>query len=442
MFQAGFARVDITPHLGCPLAGYFVVRYADKILDSMQLNALAVRDDESTAVYVAGDVIAIRLPEANQLRARISERFGIPVENVFLQALHQHTSFRIGATPKEDHMKDPAFLDVLYRKYLDVVQMALDDLAEAQVSVADKETAEPVSFVRRFRMKDGSTRTNPGCLNPDIDGPIGDADNTVRRVKFEREGKKTIALVHFSTHPDVIGGNNLSADWPGFVRRMTENEIPETLCILVNGFQGDVNHVDVKKPTIAVKEDPQFFEKRYAYSERMGRIITDTVKEIWNETAEKKATPIACYGTVEYIPTNTKFMDEIDRFRQMKKDFDAKLIKLTMGPRAEMNRVLNLPEQTLFQKMPVSILGMGEIAIVGLGGEPFTWYGVKAREAAPELYLLPACLVNGAQGYLPSKDAFAEGGYEAMGSSFTVSLADKVPAAVAGMLNEHKEKLK
>jgi hypothetical protein len=50
--------------------------------------------------------------------------------------------------------------------------------------------------------------------------------------------------------------------------------------------------------------------------------------------------------------------------------------------------------------------------------------------------------VNGAQGYLPSKDAFAEGGYEAVGSSFTISLADKVPAAVAGMLNEHKEKLK
>ena len=285
------------------------------------------------------------------------------------------------------------------------------------------------------------TCTNPGCLNPEIEGPIGDADNTVRLVKFEREGKKTVALVHFSTHPDVIGGNNLSSDWPGFVRRMTESEIPDTHCILINGFQGDVNHIDVKKPSIAKKEDPLFFQKRYAHSEKMGRIITDTVKEIWNETAEKKATPVACYGTVKYVPTNTKYMDEIDRFRQMKKDFEAKLIKLPMGPRAEMNRVLNLPEQTLFQKMPVNILGIGEIAIVGLGGEPFTWYGVKAREAAPELYLLPACLVNGAQGYLPSKDAFEEGGYEAVGSSFTVSLADQVPAAIARMLGEHKEKL-
>ena len=202
-----------------------------------------------------------------------------------------------------------------------------------------------------------------------------------------------------------------------------------------------MNHINVSKPSVTQKGDPLATEKKYADSRRMGRIITEAVKELWDKTEEKKCTPIATYGTVEYIPTNTKYIDEIDRFRKMKEDFEAGLIKLPMGPRAEMNRVLGLPDQALFQKMPVSVLGMGEIAIVGLGGEPFTWYAEKAREAAPELYLLPACLVNGGQGYLPSATAFEEGGYEAVGSSFTPILAERIPATIGGFLNEHKEKL-
>ena len=48
MLQAGFARVDVTPPLGNPLAGYFNRREADGVLDPIELNALAVSDGENT----------------------------------------------------------------------------------------------------------------------------------------------------------------------------------------------------------------------------------------------------------------------------------------------------------------------------------------------------------------------------------------------------------
>ena len=76
------------------------------------------------------------------------------------------------------------------KKFIDVAKMALDDMKEAKISIAEKETAVPISFIRRYKMKDGSTRTNPGTKRIDeIEAPIGKADNTVRIVKFSRMRK-------------------------------------------------------------------------------------------------------------------------------------------------------------------------------------------------------------------------------------------------------------
>ena len=40
--QAGFSRVDVTPMLGIGIAGYYFPRYADGVLDPLQINALAL----------------------------------------------------------------------------------------------------------------------------------------------------------------------------------------------------------------------------------------------------------------------------------------------------------------------------------------------------------------------------------------------------------------
>ena len=60
MIQAGFARLDITPPLGTPLAGYYNARFAKGVLDPLQLNALALSDGETTTVTITVDVLGIR----------------------------------------------------------------------------------------------------------------------------------------------------------------------------------------------------------------------------------------------------------------------------------------------------------------------------------------------------------------------------------------------
>ncbi len=428
MLKAGFARVDITPPLGTPLHGYFRDRYADGVLDPIELNCVALSDGENTAVVLTADFLYVTDQAATPLRKFISEKTGLDEKNLFLQSLHQHTSCRIGGRQNVvPGVTDEAYLDILKRKYCDVITMAMDDMCKASAGVAQEQASEPLSFIRRFRMKDGTTSTNPGSKHRDeVLHPVGEADNTVRLVRFKREGKPDIALVNFQTHPDVIGGNKFSADWPGFVRRFTEKDIPDCHCILVNGPQGDTNHVDIYNVRTG-----------YEHSEFMGRTIADSVVNLWDKTEGIETDGVSADVQMIYIPVNTSGIEHAEESKQLLQDYNDK--KLDYKPGLDKlgmwSRLSKIYDASLFIKVPVSCVKAGSLAFVGWGGEPFTEYGYKTRESAPDKYVIACCLVNGGEGYLPSMSAFEEGGYEANSSFFTPEVAPKLQSKAIEMIN-------
>jgi len=438
VLKVGFAKVDVTPQLGVPVMGHYNKRIADGILDSIELVALAANDGEKTVLIITGDFLGIHEKWATELRKLISAETGVAEDHIYLQALHQHTSVLIGYNPhlyevvETTTSEQELYLKFLYRKYADVAKMAIDDMCETEMSVGQKKTDTDISFVRRYRMKDGSVKTNPKREEiENVEGPLGDADNTVRLVRFKREGAKDIALVNFSTHPDVVGGTKFSADWPGFVRRMTETDIPNVHCILVNGAQGDTNHVNRFAPKSTLT--------KYEFSAHMGRVITDAVIDLWDKTEKKEASRV--YGQIQerYIPTNTSRIDEIEECQRLKQAYlDGTYQPNGMGERADFYRAAALHSQSLFQKVLVSVIGIGEVAFVGFGGEPFTWYAEQARAAAPDLFVITTCTTNCYAGYLPTKEAFEEGGYEGKSTNFTVGLVDTMTKTVKEMLDNYK----
>lgn len=435
MIKAGFARLDVTPPLGSPLAGYFFERYAEGILDPIELNALAFSNGSDTAIIIAADFIGISMEHCDALRALIEERTGIKKECVMICALHQHTSLRIGGRGYAE-LRDTAYLDVLYKKFGDAAALAVADMSEARVFTAEQKAIEDIAFVRRYILEDGMITTNP---KPYMAKPVrrcDESDNTVRLIRFKREGKNDIAYVNFSTHPDVIGGRRLSADWPGFVRRFVERDIPETSCLCIVGCQGDSNHVDYFKP----------YEERLPegpgidHSRRMGRIINETVKLIWDEVTEHTGDGI--FGGVEviYNKTNTEGEELYDEQKAFLDDYDAgkydKDNKPTNTQIAYARRITELRHSPIYRPVPVTVLGLGDIAFVGFGGEAFTHYTVAAKEAAAGKTVFCSCLTNGNQGYLPHARAFAEGGYEAKGSLFTKNLEEQCIGAAKEMLDK------
>lgn len=436
MIKAGFARLDITPPLGTPISGYFDARYAEGVLDPLQVNALAVGNGTDTMLILALDVVAMAQNYADELRELIAARTGVPAEHVMLCCLHQHTAICLGGREIFFPVRDQIYLDLFYRKLADVAQMAVADMSEARVFTAEAQTDEEIAFVRRYWMADGKMRTNPNTKKYGI--PVrrcDESDNTVRLIRFRREGKRDIAYVNFSTHPDVIAGSRFSADWPGFVRCFVEEDHAEVHCISVTGFQGDSNHVDFFKPTSAERFPKG---KRYAHSEYMGRVIADTVKRIWDTGVEHTAERICGEIRVVYNKTNTAGEEYYGEAVQYVADYNAGTPQDTVHIQdiATATRIVDLRNAPLYQRVVVTVLELGDILFVGFGGEPFTAYTHAAHAAAPDKTVLCSCCTNGYQGYLPHKRAFEEGGYEVSNTFFTPSLEEAVTAELDDMLKK------
>ncbi len=306
MLKAGFARVDVTPPLGSYISGYYNDRFAKGILDPIQLNALALSDGETTNLIVISDFIGVNRAFCETIRAKIAERTQIDPDHVMLSALHQHTSVVIEAR-KGKATLDPIYLEMVYRKYCDVAQMALNDMSDATLGFGIEETAEPIAFIRRYLMTDGTVIGHPYNRESEIVRRIGDGDNRVRLLRFAREGKKDIAFVNFCTHPDVIGGEMLSADWPGFVRRYVEKDVEDVSCLLLNGVQGDSNHCDY----IGGRRHG------YEHSARMGRIIADVVCKLWDRTASLTDTKLGCRIDEVFLPTRTDGMEKYAECKEL-----------------------------------------------------------------------------------------------------------------------------
>ena len=433
--KAGFGRVDVTPPLGTPVTGGWQGRIAEGIWDPLELNALVLERDGVRLALVAADLHYMHEIHATPIRALIEKETGIPACNILLHCLHQHTSTTGGivSVVGEDYNA------LLKRKYVDAVRLALNDLAEAKMFAAEKETAEEVSFIRRYRMKDGSVMTNPGVRNPNIDHPLGKSDNTVRLVRFRREGREDVALIGFQTHPDTMGGTRFTADWPGFVRRTVEAVLPQVRCLVFNGCQGDTNHFKPGRPVVP-KDQPA---ARCAFTRRMGEIIAQAALDVWDETRPLREGAVSAAVEMQYLLTNREGMERIEECKILQRKLvrdDPELRQLPLGEKGAIRRIAGLEDKKIFQRIPVSVAAVGELAFLGFGGEPFTEYGEILRRANPGLFLITACNCNGSEGYLPTA-AFEEGGYEVSTTSFPPETPALLQELANRMLAEHKAKL-
>jgi len=432
MLKAGFSRLDVTPPFGTDIAGYFRRRIADGILDPLYVNAVAVGNDTDTLVLMAVDYIGIAYKYNDEIRNYISEKLGLPVNNIILAALHQHTSPCVSDPVPPFSALDPVFFDVFKRKCCDAAKMAMDDMSEATLGTASAETDEPIAFVRRYFLDNGTVETNPNrdqC--PHITSRCTEADNTVRLLRFSREGKNDIAVVAFSTHPDVIGGTKFSADWCGFVRTYVEELIDGVSCAFFTGPQGDSNHLDFLKP----REERG---RGYEHSKYMGRTVANAVEKIWDKTEPVNGDELFAKYDVVYTLTNTEGIEHYDDCVRYQKDRDNGVTDPTNPIQSSglAARIVALRTAPVFHPIPLTVFGIGNVLFVGFGGEPFTEYGNAVRKLAGDRFAICAVCANGYEGYFPTAKAFAEGGYEVEFSPFTKTVEEELLTALDGMINK------
>lgn len=440
---AGFGRVNVTPMTGIGMGGYYIPRFVEGVLDDLEINALALACGETRVLLVSMDHCSLLIDTATALRQHIAEVTGLSMEAVYLHTTHTHTSPFV-RKDSEKELEQEHYQFVRHRM-ADVAQFALADLKPAKMGWGIGE-APNVAFVRRFRMKDGSVQTNPGVNNPNILEPIGDVDERVSILRFDREEAESVVLVNFANHPDTVGGCKISADWPGFLRRTVEKTLDHVKCIFFNGAQGDVNHVNVR-PTGGDMND-MFIDfddvsRGYGHARYIGRVVTGGVLQAYDKVKYVDVSSLKAMTRKISVPSNIPTQEELREARRIHElheagrdaelPYEGMMLTTVVAKAMRMLRMENAPE---FYEMELSAIGIGDVVMLGIPGEPFTGVGRAIKETEGWDLVLPTCLTNGAGGYFPTKDAYEEGGYESAGSKYRAGVAELIVQESQQLLKE------
>lgn len=455
--RVGMAEADITPPLEFPMAGYYHERRATGTHDPLKARAVVFRRGDEQAALVVCDLCGVAIDLTMEVRRRASAKTGVPASNIVVAATHSHTS--------PDYTRDlylylggdrpargtPPYAAKLIDGVVEALIKAHAAAAPATIEVGVATQEVPVSFNRRFVMKDGSVRTWMRLDQPDVVRAAGPIDPEVATVLVRSaEGNKPLGVLsNFALHLDTVGGTLWSADYPQYIEKAVRKRLgPEVVSIFGNGCCGDINHVD---PVRKERNKTDFI------GEALARTIVEglpglrgierpklqfrraTVRLPLREVSPaeaQRARPLIedarAAKRVDFLEVVTAYrsviLDHLRNKTPTVKSADA----ITWG--------LSRTWAGVGPELPVDVqvLCLGdELAIVCLPGEVFVELGLAIKRASPFKTTLVVELCNAVEtAYIPTRAAHAGGSYEVTNSMLKRGAGEMLVEAALGLLRQ------
>ena len=472
--QVGFAAVNIDPPLGIPVRGYYVPRRASGILRSIEIRMIALsagqeiftekeiyvpsagryekrkgKDPARFVLMASIDNCGLSTQECNDIRKRIENQLGVPFKNIYLHCDHTHTApFTI---PEEEHTGKDVEMIRTYAEFLKeravlAANDAILDLRPARMGAGTAKAPERVAYIRRYRMKDGSTMTCPPVGDPQIDHPIGEPDQRIHVLRFEREKADTVVLVNYGLHADTLNLDQISPDWPGELAATFEAAVPGTKILTFVGAQGDVGSTRVFPQPGDLNETRISFDnemKSEGMCRFVGRALAGSVLQIYDKVEYTEVEEVRILEKTIRVAANVPTEKELERaekycaLHEAGKDgeipYQAMELTTVVAESLRMCRLANGPEFFDFTLTGVKI---GPAVFLGIPGEPFTEVGRQLKDTEGWQMICPTINTNGKEGYFPMKEAYDEGGYEARASRFRGGVAETIIAGGKELLKD------
>jgi len=383
-FRAGVAKVDITPSDPQWLMGY-AARQSTGDHDRIYHRVLAM-DDGSTQFYLIASDLCLFSPSVYQeVAQRVSNELGVPATNIWWSVTHSHATPEVGPPGiyktllgRSDHEWNRAYAKLVEDAVVQGAKEAKSKLEPARLTMG---TGIAFANINR-RAKDVDGKVSLG-LNPD-----GPTDRQIGLMRLERPDGTPIAVVaNYAMHGTVMSGANLeiSGDAPGVAAAYVEEKIGAPV-LYVNGAAGNMAPIYSGYPNPRSGHLSQFDvllgDRILAGLQRLGSGSSDVTLRITEkiiETPRKQG--------LEWPP------------------------ELPAYSRGEGSSAL--------VRLPVRFLQINDTVIWSAPIELFCEIATAVRERSPFTHTFYFGYTDGWIGYLPTKEAFAEGGYEPKTSVFT-----------------------
>jgi hypothetical protein len=417
--KIGAASVDITPPLGMQLEGFEVrVAGATGVHDRLHARALVAEGADGTIVgLVVADLIQIDPRLQGLIATEVTELTGIPRACLQLAGTHTHSGPRL-AEPSE-------------------AERAIGHAISGAAASAWANRREAVAAVGIGRV------TGIGANRRPNGGPV---DDRVTVTRFDDLAGRPIAThVNYGCHPTTLGPNNLlySADYPGVLCRLVDEALGG-ITIFSTGPQGDVNPggYSPEGSMVGVVVPWRTFES----AERYGRILAERVvavhqglapvpsDRVWGDAqvVELHRKRLPALAIARAAATTARASETVVREADL--TADASYHALVAAAYAELiaDQAAD-PARGGPVNVRVSALAIGPLLHVGIQGELVVHLGQQIRASLGEATTCVAALCDGTVGYIPTVEAFAEGGYEPNASVLRAGEGERLVEAVVAL---------
>jgi hypothetical protein len=401
--RGGCAKVNITPPVGVWLSGYASRdKPSDDIFDDLYAKALVLDSGSNAVAIISVDLLWIPPQITRQVREIVTDKTGIPGQNVLVSSTHTHFGPRIFSRMKlgpetADNKVDADYVRTLVKKMANSVFITHKNMQAVKLGAARGRLPEIV-YNRRTRLADGTVkmsfslpdeviatrRIRQGSggstrvtftLPPEQPqltfGPI-DPEAWILRVD-DSEGQIIGSVVNFACH--AVSGSgyenwfySISTDFPGETTRIVE-QAEGGICLFTPGTCGNI--VPLKRGK----------ESRF----EIGRAIAgEAIRRL------------------QFLPTT----DEID--------IEAMTAEVVMPLKQDLSpgRIMDAGEDKKHLTTEFQILKLGDVYILGLPGEVLVEIGLEIKRKAGIRKLVIIALANDPIGYVCPGEAYDEGGYE------------------------------
>ena len=386
--RAGAAQADMTPHVGILMAGGWQPKPAEGIETPLMAHAL-VLDDGATRIALIGlDLAVLLAKDANAAKARIEQETGIPPENVLVACSHTHEGPYPCPLLGTQDVVDQAYMARVVDAIVESATQAAACLGPTEVGFGARQV--PGICQNRRRLKGHNDVYNTWMLSGEeierypAAGPVDDGVTllAVRRPS----GEPLAALWNYSLHAHAFWAKKICADYPYYTaQKLREKLDADMVCVFTAGACGDVNRRrDVAGPAIVDK-------------------LSEALAALYGELSFTADAALSA----KLVPIQAELRD-FSVFQE--EEIRRKLPSALEVARQEWEMLRQADERTI--DTVVQALAVGDFGLACVPGEYFVALGLDVKSRSPFALTAVAELSNDYVGYIPTSEAFDQGGYE------------------------------
>ena len=395
-FQAGVARIAITPPVPFWLTGYAArTRPAETVRMELWAKALAIQDDRGgRVVIITTDLIGLPREISGTVAQRLARDHGLRRSEVLFSSSHTHSgpviwpNLRVLFDFDETEMaRVRDYSAGLTDALATVAAQAMANLSPAQLSWG-QDTADFAINRREPTAAGFRIGVSPG----------GPTDHSVPVLRIAgMDGTLRVVVFGYACHNTTLGGDfyEVHGDYAGIAQLELEKSHPGATAMFLSLCGGDQN------------PNPRGTRELV---EQHGRSLAAAVERALGGDLQNIRPPLE----TAYHVVNLEFAP------QSRLAFLAEAIEGDKYPLRRALLILEAHEQgrpIQYLSYPLQAVRFNDnFTLLAMGGEVVLDYALRARRQFPGENLIVAAYCNDVSCYIPSVRILHEGGYEAVDS--------------------------